>query len=45
MSGIPQALFAGAILAQAYPEEIDTLILTGYPSGPSAAIGAAVYCT
>ncbi|CAO1606133.1 hypothetical protein XANCAGTX0491_009633 [Xanthoria calcicola] len=34
---------AGANLAQAYPEDIDTLVLTGYPSGPIATIGAAAY--
>ena len=34
---------AGSNLAQTYPQDIDTLILTGYPSGPIAAIGAAAY--
>ena len=34
---------AGSNLAQAYPRDIDTLILTGWPSGPIAAIGAAAY--
>ncbi|KAL8845784.1 MAG: hypothetical protein Q9221_009082 [Calogaya cf. arnoldii] len=35
---------AGANLVQAYPDDIDALVLTGYPSGPIAAIGAAVFC-
>ncbi|KAI4232319.1 MAG: hypothetical protein L6R40_007419 [Gallowayella cf. fulva] len=34
---------AGANLVQAYPRDIDTLILTRYPSGPIAGIGAAAY--
>lgn len=36
---------AGRNLFQAYPDDIDTLMLTGYLSGPIAAIGAAAYYT